>query len=387
MLARDIMDNSDAEYLIRIRRELHEHPEVGFDLPETVKIVERELDAMGIEHTRKYGKGSVVGYLNWKNNNFTVAIRADMDALPVEERTGLPFSSKNPGIMHACGHDAHTAMLLCAARTMKKREQELPCRVKLIFQPSEEGAQSGARMMVEAGVMDDVDIVIGQHVDNNIDGGKIGLCPGEVMASCTPITLNFFGKSAHATLPQTGCDALAMAVKTYNGIQFMLTRQLNPFARWVCSVGSMNAGNVHNVIPDAAEMKISLRTYDMELQKQMVSRIRMIAEDAARELEGTVEMSAEISAYPVINDKEICNRLINAAEKVVGEKKIVYNEQKMSSEDFSWYLTKKPGVFYVVGTRNPEIGAVTQPHNSDFMIDESQLINGSMTVVQFVLDT
>lgn len=376
----------DKDYIIGLRRELHMYPEVGFDLPKTLSVVRRELDAMGIPYSEKFGRSSIVGEINGSHKGFTIGIRADMDALPVNETNDVPYRSQVPGKMHACGHDAHTAMLLGTARALKSVESELECRVKLIFQPCEEGAESGARLMVEDGVMDDIDIIIGLHVENSLQSGRVGVCPGESMAASRPITLELYGKSAHATLPQTGRDALAMAVKAYNGIQFTLTREMDPFKRYVCSVGALNAGSTTNVIADYAKMQISVRTYDTELDKFLFERISRIAANAAEELGGTVKVTSELKAYPVVNDPVLSQRILESAAKVVGRENTGEFPIKMSSEDFSFYLTKRPGVFFRLGTRNEKKGCTTLPHNNDFRIDEDALPTGTRTCVQFVLD-
>ena len=379
------LSNVDQDYIVAIRRELHEYPEIQFDLPRTIGVVKRELESMQIPYTEKYGKSSVVAAINEEKTAFTIGIRADMDALPITEKTGLPFQSKIEGKMHACGHDAHTAMLLGTAKALMPLRDMLDCRIKLLFQPYEEGVQ-GAKCMVADGVMDDIDIILGLHVENWLDSGCIGVCPGESMAASNPITVTFSGKSAHATLPQSGHDALAMAVKAYLGIQTMLVREIDPFKRFVCSISALNAGKTHNVIADQAEMKISLRTYETELNNFIESRIQMICRNAAAELVGTSEYRGGMAAYPIVNDPTISQAVLAAAEKVVGPDKIVEMRPKMSSEDFSQYLTKKPGVFFRLGTRSEVKGCITLPHNSDFMLDEDAMQYGSKTCVQFIFD-
>ncbi len=384
MSLQDAMNHVDSESIVRLRRALHRYPEIGFDLPRTAALVQRELDALGIAWTDRYAPCSVVGSIG--QGTYTLAIRADMDALPIHERNEVPYRSEIDGAMHACGHDAHTAMLLGTARALKSVEDELKIRVKFIFQPSEEGAESGARVMVENGVMEDVDAIIGLHVENRLDAGCIGVCPGASMAASNPVTIEFSGRSAHATLPQSGHDALAMAVKTYMGIQLMLTREIDPFARYVCSVGQLHAGRAVNVVPDQAWMKLSLRAFDDELLDFIVKRITKIAEHAADELGGEVRVTSTRKAYPVVNDPDIRRDVLDAARAVVGDDGIVDMPVKMSSEDFSFYLREKPGVFFRLGTRNPDKGCVTFPHNDDFMIDEDALAVGSRVCVRFALD-
>lgn len=377
---------ADKEYIIALRREIHEYPEIGFDLPKTIAVVKRELDKLGIEYTEEYGKSSVVATINPDKKDFTIGIRADMDALLIQEKTDLPFKSKIDGQMHACGHDAHTAMLLGTAKALKAMEDKISCRVKLLFQPSEEGQQSGAELMVADGVMDDIDVIIGQHIENWLDVGTVGVCKGASMASSRTVKIQFFGKTAHATLPHSGIDALAAAVKTYNDIQFMLTREINPFDRYVCSVGKLSAGTTQNVIADYAEMLISVRAYKNEVDEHIAKRIAQIAKNAADELSAKVEIESDLKCFVVYNNPYISELLLSSAGKIVGADNIAEMPIKMSSEDFSQYLTKKPGVFMRLGTRNEKKGCTTLPHNNDFLIDEDAFVYGSDTCVQFVLD-
>ena len=384
--ANDLIPAEDLEHIVAIRRELHRFPEIGFDLPRTVALVKRELDAMGIPYTEEYGKGSVVGIINGSCTGKTIGLRADMDALPVQETADVPFKSEIPGAMHACGHDSHTAMLLGAARVLKRVEKDLKCRVKLLFQPSEEGEISGAAMMVANGATDDVDYLLGLHTENTLQVGKIGIFSGEYMAACHPYTIEFHGKSVHATQPHQGHDALAMAVKAYNDINLMKCRELDPFAKLVLSVSSIQAGHAHNIITNYAKMLISFRFYNMEVHDLVDRRIKQICRNAAEELDGTVEFTDAISCPAVYNDPGVCTVVRKAALKVVGEENLAEVPQKLSSEDFAHYLTKKPGAMIRIGTRNEAKGCTEAPHNSGFMLDEDGLINGSRLLVQFVLE-
>lgn len=376
----------DQEYIINLRREIHEYPELGFDLPKTLAVIRRELDALQIPYTQQYGRSSIVGFLNPGCKDYTIGIRADMDALPLTEKTGLPYTSKHPGIMHACGHDAHTAMLLGTAKALKSVENQLTCRVLLVFQACEEGSLSGAREMVRDGLMDEIDVIIGVHIENWLEHGTVGVGEGACMAASHPVRIEFFGKTAHATLPQSGVNALAMAVQTYNSIQTFLATQMDPFAKYVCCVGQLTAGSTDNVIPDYSEMKISLRTYDPSVEAKIVAGIRTAAECAAAAQGGILKFHEEAKALPVINHPAVRKAVLDSAERVVGAEKIVPMPIKMSSEDFSFYVDKKPGCFIRLGTRNESKGCVTLPHNNDFMLDEDALDVGSKVCVQFVLD-
>lgn len=375
---------ADKDYIISLRHEIHEYPEIGFELPKTIAVVKRELEKLGIEYTEKYGESSVVATINPEKRHFTIGIRADMDALLIQEKTELSFKSKIDGQMHACGHDAHTAMLLGTAKALKKMENELSCRVMLIFQPSEEGIRSGAEELVRGGVMDEIDVIVGLHIENWLTSGYIGVCAGSSMASSRNFRLDFYGKTAHATLPHSGADALAAAIRTYNNIQYMLGREINPFSKYVCSVGKLEGGTSQNIIADHAYMLGTIRTFDMELDAFLIKRIEEIAKNTAGETGVEAVLDTSLKAYVVYNNPYISKLVLDSAGKVA--KGIEKMPEKLSSEDFSQYLTKKPGVFIRLGTRNEEKGCTTLPHNNDFMIDEDAFSIGTDTCVQFVLD-
>ncbi len=381
-----VIDSVDKEYILSLRRELHMYPELEFELPKTLAVIRRELDAMDIPYTEEYGKSSIIAFLNPECKGFSIALRADTDALPLTEKTGLDYASKHPGIMHACGHDAHTAMLLGTAKALKNVEKKLTCKVVLVFQACEEGELSGAKLLVRDGITEIADIFVGMHIENWLDTGTVGICPGVSMAASHPLHIEFFGKSAHASLPQSGVDALAMAVETYNSIMQMKATQMNPFEQYICSVGMLSAGSTDNVIPDYAQIKVSLRTYDTNVEKFIVDNIRTMAENAAARRGGTVAFHEDTKALPLVNHKEVSDRVLASAEKIVGENNIVTMPKKLSSEDFSFYAAKKPSAFLRLGTRNAAKGCTALPHNNDFMLDEDALEIGGRVFVQFVLD-
>ncbi|MBR4288565.1 MAG: amidohydrolase [Clostridia bacterium] len=377
---------ADKDHILNLRHEIHEYPEIGFDLPKTIALVKRELDLLGIEYTEKYGESSVVATINPQKKHFTIGIRADMDALLIDEKTDLPFRSKVEGKMHACGHDAHTAMLLGTAKALKAMENDLACRVMLVFQPSEEGVRSGAAELVKGGVMDEIDVILGLHIENWLNVGTVGICKGNSMASSRSFRIDFFGKTAHATLPQSGVDALACAVRAYTDIQFMLSRETDPFAKYICSVGKLCGGTTQNVVADHAYMLGTIRTYDMDVDAFLIRRITEIAESAAKDVGATAKVDTSLKAYVVYNNPYISDLVLESAGKIIGKENLVAMRTKMSSEDFSQYLTKKPGVFLRLGTRNAEKGCTTLPHNNDFLIDEDAFPIGTDICVQFVLD-
>ena len=385
MLANDIFTLEDEAYIISVRREIHRHPEIGFELYNTSAIVKRELDKMGIAYTESYGKCSVVGTLN-PGKAKVIGLRADMDALPVQEDNDLPFKSEIDGAMHACGHDTHTAMLLGAARVLKRVEDKLNVTVKLIFQPAEESNISGAQMMAENGVMDDIDECYAIHVENMAAPGTICLRSGDFHAACHPYCIEFFGKSTHAAIPQNGHDALAMAVKAYNDIYIMKCREFSPFFENVLSISSIQAGHAHNVVAEYAKMLISFRFYDMEAHEKADARIKEICRNCAAELGGTVKFTDSVSAYPVYNDAKVTELARKAAAKVVGEDKVADAPKRMSSEDFSHFSMRKPSTIIRLSTRNEELGCTEAAHTGKFKVDEAAFKNGAKTFIQVILD-
>ena len=365
---------------VELYRGLHKCAEVGFELDSTVAIVKEELSSLGIEYTEQYGKCSVVADIG--KGEKSIALRADMDALPIEEKSGLPFSSKNNGVMHACGHDSHTAILLAVAAVLKENEERLNCRVRLIFQPSEEGAVSGAKMMVENGVMDGVDYIICTHCDNALESGTIGVCLGDYMAACVPLRIKFYGRSAHATLPSEGVDAIAMATKAYfqmkESVEFIAKNR-----RYIWSVGRISGGTAHNVISDLCEMEISFRFYDMAFAEQVRCAVLEICEKITKDFGGRVEIDWNMSTGSVHNDRELVGRFENAVASCgIPIQPIA---PRMSSEDFGWYLVKARGMIFRFGTRNEAMGCTALAHCSNFKIDENGMKTAITAFVTYIL--
>ena len=349
------------------------------------RSISSTLSSRADPYTEQYGEGSVVGIIN-PNGKYTIALRADMDALPIYEVNDLPYCSKHHGNMHACGHDAHTAMLLAAAKALKSMENDLSCKVKLLFQPSEEGRVSGASMMVKRGVLDDVDIIIGQHVDGALDVGTAAVCVGPTMASSHNYKLEFFGKTAHATMPHTGADALAAAITAYQAMHTMLNREVDPFAQYVCSINTLNAGTTQNVVPDHAVMLGTLRTYDMEVDRFIMRRIKEICQNAANGTNVTFSCEDSVKATVVNNDPALCEKWLSTATATLGEHNVSVIPPQMASEDFSRFQDVRPGVLFRVGTRNEAKGLTALLHNPDYNIDEDSLLVGSRLLAQFVID-
>ena len=372
------------EEAVSARRHIHAHPETGFDLDETVAFVRMRLDELGIPCTGKYGRGSLCGSIgDMSGAKPIIALRADMDALPIQENSGVPFSSQNPGRMHACGHDAHTAILLAVAKLLKEREESLPCGVRLIFQPSEECAESGARMMVENGVLDGVSAILGAHCENTLDAGNLGIHAGEYMAACIPLEVTFHGRASHAARPQAGIDAIAMAVKAYGEMRSAVAEEAGD-RKYIWSVGTFHGGTAHNIICDRCDLQITFRHYDNEFADRVLARVKAICEKVAGEFGGKAEVRWVVSAQAVINDRNVVDRFRSSVR--ARGLPLVDVPPKMSSEDFSWYLTRVPGAFFRFGTRNESLGCTSTAHHSDFRIDESGMKYAIEAFVAFVLD-
>ena len=375
----------DNEYIKQLQHELHRIPELGFDLPRTVAVVKRELDKIGIEYTEKYGKSSIVADLNPEKTNFTIAIRADMDALPITEQSGVEYSSEIEGQMHACGHDAHTAILIATVKTLFEMKDEINCHVRFIFQPSEECPTSGAKMLVENGVMEGVDVIIGLHV-GGCKSGQMGICSGASMAASRPFKLEFFGKSTHAATPHNGNDAIAAAVRAYTSIKLMTSTELTPLERFICSICKINGGTTQNVIADYAEMQGTIRSFNMDVDKYIIGRIESIAEGIKRETGVDYKLTTHLKSGVVYNDPKISAKILEAQKKVVGEENIATIAVRLGGEDFAFYGEKAPAAFFRLGVLNEEKGCVAQAHNSHFKVDDDVLHLGAETFVQFVLD-
>lgn len=375
----------DKEYIIKVRRELHRVPEVGFDLPETLAIIRRELNSLGIEYTEKYGKSSIVGYIGRGRGCKVLALRADIDALPIPEETGLPYASIHEGKMHACGHDTHAAMLLGTAKMLKEIEEDLPCEVRLLFQAAEEYPPGGAKLMTEDGVMEGVDAIIGAHIDPKIPLGKIALNYGCMSASSHGFYLDFIGRSCHVSTPEMGVDAIAMAATAYINMQVMRARELNPKEPVVLGIGEFHGGTTNNVVCDRVHMHGTIRTTSNDTDAYIFRRIGEIADSVSRGMGGSYELTTN-KHYPSIqNEPEVAGALVKAAIRVLGEENV--NDKKeymMGGEDFAFYLLRGRGAFFHIGTDSEKISHAPW-HNSKFTVDEDALTVGPRVMCEFVL--
>ena len=377
------------EELVAIRRELHMYPELRWDLDRTAALVRRELDSAGIAYEAdKYGRNTIVATINPEKEGFTIGIRADMDALPIlENNHDKPYRSKIDGAMHACGHDAHTTMLIGTAKALHAIRDRLTCRVKLLFQPCEESRPSGARTMCEHGVMKDIDCIIMCHVNCVDETHVISSNPGVTNSSSVAFTVTLGGKAVHVASPHAGIDALAAGVKIYNGIQMLVSREVDPFDTCVMSVTCMNAGETVAANADKCVMKGSIRClHDKTMawaQRRLEELIRLTAEQSR------TTWALEWSGEPLPgahNDPAMYEAFTASARKVVGNKKVIVLAPSPGAEDFAYYEKEKPGLLFGLGMRNEAKGCCHPAHNKDWDIDEDALETGVKVFVQFVLD-
>ncbi len=369
-----------SDYIIEKRRDFHMYPELRYEEKRTSKIVAEELEKMGYRVERMAITG-VVGAIEG-DGEYTVALRADMDALPVQEENEVPYRSRVPGKMHACGHDAHVAMLLGAAKILNELRGELKGKVKLIFQPAEEGGL-GAKKMVEAGAVDEVDAIFGIHVWSESRSGDIGIREGPLLASADAFRVKITGKGGHGASPHLSIDPITLAADLVNAYQKIISREVNPIHPAVVSVTSIKAGTTFNVIPGELEMLGTIRTFDEEVRDMIVRRLKEITSKygEAMRCEAVLELTEE-NLPPTSNDR----RLAEFAREVLRPLgNIFVPEPTMGAEDFSVYTEKAPGLFITLGIKNEEKGIVYPHHHPRFDVDESILWIG--TAIHAILAT
>ena len=365
--------DGDLEHQMRgWRRHLHAHPEIGFEEHETTKYIVHLLNGWDIACERPLATGVVVRVPGTAPGP-TIALRCDIDALPIQEENTFDFASRVPGRMHACGHDAHTAMLLGAAKTLADIRGELRGEVRLLFQPAEELVSGGAEKFVEAGVLEDVDALIGLHVQSEADVGVISLREGPIMASDDQFTVEIAGSGGHGATPHLTVDSLRIAAGLVGELQTLVSRRIDPLEPAVLTVGTLHAGTAYNIIAGRAEMSGTVRTFSGAVRSQLENEITLLARAYAR-AHGADAVVRYIRGSPaVINHTELVDFLRPAAAAVVGEGQVLRSPPKMGAEDFAYYCEVVPSAFVQIGARNPEIDAAFPHHHPRFTIDERSL--------------
>ncbi len=361
------------------RRHLHQNPELAFEEYETARFVAERLGEMGISYREGIAKTGLVALIEGaETGSRTVALRADMDALPIEEKNEVPYQSRNKGVMHACGHDVHTASLLGAAKVLQATREQWKGTVKLIFQPSEEKLPGGASVMIREGVLKNPDVsrIWGQHVHPPLEAGKVGLRAGPYMASADEVYLHVRGKGGHAALPQNLVDPVLISAQIITALQEIVSRRANPFTPSVLSFGKVEARGATNVIPDLVEIAGTFRTFDEEWRFEAHELIKKIAGGVARSMGGECEAEVRVGYPYVHNDEELTQKTRHLAEELLGAENVVDLPQRMTGEDFAYYGREIPGCFYRLGTGNPEKNILSPIHSATFDIDEDALITG-----------
>jgi len=361
-------------YTRGLRRDFHMHPELGFQEVRTASIVARELTALGLEVSTGIAETGVIAMIEGEKPGPTVMLRFDMDALPVTEQTGAEYASQNPGVMHACGHDGHTAVGLTVARILHARREALAGTVKLVFQPGEEGLNGAERMVAEGALLNPrPDMALGLHVWNERPVGWLGVSPGAVMASSEIFKIRLTGKGGHGALPQQTVDPVLAAAQVVSALQSIIARNVSPLDSAVVSVTQILSGETFNVIPSEARMQGTIRTFDPEVRRTVLERFTQIVEgvSAAMGCQSEIELTALTPA--VINDPAVTERVQAASTRLFPELKQVRDFRTMGSEDMAFFLNEVPGCFFFVGSANEEAGLNFPHHHPRFDIDERAL--------------
>jgi len=371
--------------IIEWRRHIHSHPELGLDLPITAKFVSDKLSSWGIDVQTEVGVSGVVGTLNEDKSGSIIALRADMDALPIQETGDVPYKSKNDGVMHACGHDGHTAMLLGAAKIISEKREMLNGSVKFIFQPGEEG-YFGAKHMINDGCLNGVDEIYGIHLWNYQPFGEVGVKSGPILAAADKFKIIINGIGGHGAAPQGTVDAIVVGAHLVNAFQTIVSRNTNPIESAVVTVGKFHGGNNFNIISDSVELVGTTRAYKEDVREMIIKKMKDIVSGTEKMFGANIELEYQKGYPPTINNTSAYEKLLSSAQKIVGE----YGKEpylSMGAEDFSYFANEIPGCFFFVGSAPPDREPLSVPHHcSHFDIDERALLVGSSIFLQLIED-
>lgn len=370
--------SSYSDTFINVRHHLHAHPELSYQEFQTSEYIQQQLKSFGIPF-KVMAQTGVIGLIEGKNpTKRIVALRADIDALPIEERNDVPYRSKNKGVMHACGHDVHTTILLGASRILSELKSEFEGTVKLIFQPGEERNPGGASILIKEGVLKDPapTSIFGLHVHPGLPVGRFSFRPGKVMASADELYFTVKGKGGHAAAPHLTTDTVLVASHIVVALQQVISRNNNPLSPSVLSICSMQGGHTTNVIPSEVKMMGTLRALDETWRFKAHELIRRIATSTAEAMGATIDIHIDIGYPAVINNEELNVHALQLAEELVGSGNVETTEMRMGAEDFGYYSQVIPGCFFRLGVGNVEKGITATVHTPDFNIDEAAIQNG-----------
>ncbi len=371
--------------IIANRRDFHKHPELRFEEHRTAKVIAEKLESYGIDIKTGIGKTGVVGDLYGKDGGKAIALRADMDALPVQETSDVSYKSQNEGIMHACGHDGHMAMLLGAAKILLQNKDRLSGNIRFIFQPAEEG-EGGARYMIVDGCLENVDEIYGMHLWNYQPYGEIGVKSGPIMAAADIFDITIKGIGGHGAMPQGTVDAIVVASNLIINLQTIVSRNTDPLQSTVITVGKINGGHGFNVIADEVKLRGTVRAMTEENRQMVKTRMQEIIDGIAKASGAKIVMDYQEGYPPTINDTDASQKVVQAADKIVS-KGTIEPYLTMGAEDFSYYLQKIPGCFFFIGSAPSDKKLMSVPHHcSHFDIDERALLVGTSMFVQLIKD-
>ncbi|AWX54803.1 MULTISPECIES: M20 family metallopeptidase [Brevibacillus] len=361
------------DQVIAWRRYLHENPELSFHEEKTAQFVYETLLTFGNLEVSRPTKNSVMARLIGSEPGKVLAMRADMDALPITEENTFEFVSKNPGVMHACGHDGHTSMLLGTAKLLSGMKDQIKGEVRFFFQHAEEVYPGGAEEMVQAGVMDGVDMVIGTHLWSTMEFGTVGICPGPMMAAPDTFWITVLGKGGHAALPHETIDSIAIAAQVVTNLQHVVSRNADPLDNLVLSVTQFVGGTTHNVIPGAVEICGTVRSFDKNLRESVPGLMERVIKGITEAHGAGYKFKYEFGYRPVINDAEVTKLMEEVVEESLGAEWVEHMRPTMGGEDFSAFQQKAPGCFFYVAAGNKEKGITYPHHHPRFTIDEDAL--------------
>ena len=375
--------------IIEIRRQIHRRPELAYKEKATAKLVAEKLRSFGLEARTGVGGTGVLGILRGLRKGGVVGLRADMDALPIEEMADVDFRSKEKVVMHACGHDTHVAMLLGTAKLLADHREDLAGMVKFFFQPAEEhGGRGGAKPMIQEGVMENpkVDFVFGLHIVGDVESGAIAFRGGPTMAAPDSFEIRITGRGGHGAYPQHTIDPIYVAAQLIIALQGVSGRMIDPIQPIVISVGSIHSGTKENIIPDQAILHGTIRTLDEFTRKRAKAKVSEVAKGVCRAFGAKAEIEFEKDAYPVmVNDQKVTERAKNIVRKLPGTR-VKLMALQLGGEDFSRFLHEAPGTFYFLGTKNPAKGCIYNNHSPRFKVDEDVLKFGTASLAQLAME-
>ena len=376
--------------MVALRRDLHEHPELAFEEVRTSGIVAQRLRSLGLEVQTGVAKTGVVGLLRGgasKAGAKTIAIRADMDALPIHEQNDIDYRSTIDGKMHACGHDGHTSIALAVADILSKRRDELTGNVKFVFQPAEEMI-GGAEPMIKEGAMEGVDGIIGLHLISDYPVGRVGVRAGSIFASADKFVVTIKGKGGHAAMPEASVDPIVIGAYIITALQTLISRETSPFSPAVITIGRMIAGTAFNIIPETAELQGTMRAFSKEHREKLVRRITEVASGVASAMGATCHIEFIDGCPPCVNDAAMTEVVHKAAVEAVGDGKVDDGDVVLTtgSDDMACFLNAVPGCYFIVGANNAAKGADYPHHHPHFNVDEDAMPVGVEVLTRAALE-